>query len=321
MAQLKKKRKLSARTVISRVLLSAGAACILFVIVSEAIDYPWQVLFSDEQALNEQTLPEPKPPEIEFIDARLSAEQSKPTAPPVTEAPEEPKAEAPAPLPEGGDGYLNFNTVKSLPTANYPTLVLLGTIKIPKLKISVNIVEDTNARSLLAGVGHIPYTPAIGEKGNTCLAGHRLARAMHPFRHLDKVAAGDTVILSNGAHTYIYTVKSSFIVDKSENWVLGKVDDIEYCATLITCTPVGSEAQRIIVRCELTDIDGMPPADFFAAQKPETMPGDAEDQDPSTEPPEGEATLPTEETSSTEGETPEIPETLPADSDEAVADG
>ncbi len=268
-------KRRSARIIISRVLIIVGAAFILFAAGYEAVGYPWRILFTDSSELNIDRLPDPTPPDVDYIDALLESwedpydnepEPSASVAPSIEQppSPDTPSGE----LPGQGDNYLNFDKAESKPKVSYPPAVLIGAVKIPKLDVSVNLVEGTGTRDLLVGAGHVSSTPEMGSKGNAVVAGHRVTRSMHPFRHLDKMEAGDTVILKNDSHTYTYSTVEWFIVKNTENWVMGKVEEIPYCLTLVTCHPVGSARERLILRAELIDIDGIPPEEFYSSPEP-----------------------------------------------------
>ncbi len=243
------KKKQSRRKLLSRVLIMLGSLLIAVALISEAMDYPWQILFQDAETLNETQLADPELPDVEFFDARGQDYEAQPYLEEVGD------------LPIEGDSYLNFQSAKGLDGS----LVLLGNIKIPRLGVTANVVEGVGAKALLAGIGHVSYSPGIGQPGNCVLAGHRVARTMHIFRHLDKVAPGDLVVLSNGDHIFTYTVTANFVVGKKDTWVLGETD-AQYGLTLLTCTPLGVWNQRIIVRAELTDVDGLTPAEFYGAK-------------------------------------------------------
>lgn len=251
-------KRRSAKKIVSRVLIITGAACILFAAAYEAIGYPWQILFKGQDELNADSLPDPSPPNVDYIVSLY--EDWEP--PQETDEPE---------LPGADDGYLNLagpDTASSL-----PPITLLGWVKVPKLEVSVNLLEGTGTQELLVGAGHVRSTPAVGAKGNCVIAGHRVTRVMHPFRHLDKMKEGDLVVLENDMHTYTYSaVGTPFAVKNTENWVMGEVKEIDYCLTIVTCHPVGSARERLILRCKLIDIDGMSPEAFYARPSPSRTP-------------------------------------------------
>src|SRR5262245_23446569 len=81
---------------------------------------------------------------------------------------------------------------------------LVGRVEIPRLKLSVMVVEGTDDRALLRGVGHLQHTAFPGELGNVTLAGHRDTY----FRRLKGIARGDTIRFSTPDGSFAYHVDS-----------------------------------------------------------------------------------------------------------------
>src|SRR5450759_385652 len=50
---------------------------------------------------------------------------------------------------------------------------LLGRLEVPRLGLSVIVLEGDDSRALNLGLGHIPGTPLPWANGNSALAGHR----------------------------------------------------------------------------------------------------------------------------------------------------
>jgi sortase A len=122
---------------------------------------------------------------------------------------------------------------------------IIGRIEIPKVSLSVIIMEGTQGKTLRRGAGHIIGTALPGQTGNVGIAGHRDSF----FRPLREVRKGDEVTLTTVAATYTYKVDSISVVDPSNVSVLE--DSGGSILTLVTCFPfdfVGSAPQRFIVR-------------------------------------------------------------------------
>ncbi|MDF2949509.1 MAG: hypothetical protein K0R07_1544 [Sedimentibacter sp.] len=124
--------------------------------------------------------------------------------------------------------------------------VISGLVEIPRLKVSAAILEGTDDSALKYAIGHYPGLGKIGEQGNYVLLGHRNYVYGHFFRNLDKLKVGDEVIIQKDTETYTYVVYESFVVSPEEVWVLEQTQDA--IITLITCTPVGTYTDRLIVR-------------------------------------------------------------------------
>ncbi len=121
-----------------------------------------------------------------------------------------------------------------------------GIIEIPKLGVKAAILEGTDDRALKYTVGHYPQTANPGEKGNCVLLGHRNYVYGHFFRRIDELKAGDQVVIKKDTYTYTYIVTESFVVSPEEVWVLDTTEDA--ILTMITCTPMVTYTDRLIVR-------------------------------------------------------------------------
>jgi sortase A len=130
-----------------------------------------------------------------------------------------------------------------------PALVhgLIGRIDIPRLGVSVMIIEGTSGRTLRRAVGHISGTALPGQPGNVGLSGHRDTF----FRPLRNIQTNDIITVTTQFGEYRYRVISTRIVDPSNVTVLNPGGN--EMLTLVTCYPfyfVGSAPNRFIVRAE-----------------------------------------------------------------------
>lgn len=121
-----------------------------------------------------------------------------------------------------------------------------GIIEIPKLNVRAAILEGTDDRALKYTVGHYPGTANPGEKGNSVLLGHRNYLYAHYFRRLNELNPGDEIIIRKDLDAYTYIVTESFVVSPQDVWVLDDTGDT--MVTLITCTPIITYTDRLIVR-------------------------------------------------------------------------
>lgn len=121
----------------------------------------------------------------------------------------------------------------------------IGRMRIPRLGISVMVVEGVDSSELELGAGHVPGTALPGQPGNVAVAGHRDTF----FRKLRDLRQNDTIEITTLSGTYDYSVGSMEIVDPSDTDVLRPTDDPEL--TLVTCFPftyIGPAPRRFIVR-------------------------------------------------------------------------
>jgi sortase A len=124
---------------------------------------------------------------------------------------------------------------------------IVGRLEVPRIGISVMVVEGTDDSDLKRAVGHIPGTALPGESGNVGIAGHRDTF----FRPLRSVQRDDTITLSTLQATYRYRVVSMNVVRPEDTRVLYPTG--RDSLTLVTCYPfdyVGSAPERFIVHAE-----------------------------------------------------------------------
>jgi len=124
---------------------------------------------------------------------------------------------------------------------------LLGRLEIPRLGLSVMVVEGVNSGELKRAVGHIPGTALPGDGSNVGIAGHRDTF----FRPLRLIHSNDLIDLNTTVGTYRYRVVSTKVVSPADVQLL--YPNGKDTLTLVTCFPfyyVGSAPQRFIVRAE-----------------------------------------------------------------------
>lgn len=116
------------------------------------------------------------------------------------------------------------------------------------------INEDSFQESLKNGVVHYPFTAKPGERGNVVIFGHSSGQIWAPgnykfiFSRLEQLKKDDKVFISYQGVKYIYKIDSTTIVAPTDVSVLQPTND--NTLTLITCHPVGSNAERLIVRAK-----------------------------------------------------------------------
>ncbi len=141
-------------------------------------------------------------------------------------------------MASAGRGAENLSATASAGSA-------IGRIEIPRIGISVIVLEGDDQRTLRSGAGHIPGTALPGEEGNVAIAAHRNTF----FRPLRNIRKNDVILLSSVESTSLYRVESTEVVEPSHTEVLDNTDTPTL--TLITCYPffyVGAAPNRFIVR-------------------------------------------------------------------------
>jgi sortase A len=124
---------------------------------------------------------------------------------------------------------------------------LIGRLEIPRLGLSVMLMEGDDAKTLRRAVGHIPGTPLPGHAGNVAFSGHRDTF----FRSLRNIRENDIILVTTLQGAYRYRVVSTRIVAPHDVSVLNAGQG--EILTLVTCYPfyfVGAAPDRFIVRAE-----------------------------------------------------------------------
>jgi sortase A len=117
---------------------------------------------------------------------------------------------------------------------------LFGRLEVPRLNMSVMVMEGIAANTLRLGVGHIPGTPLA-------FAGHRDTF----FRPLKDIKVDDTIRLTTPDGIVDYRVTNTRIVTPNDTSVLDETSD--KTLVLVTCYPfyyIGPAPKRFIVEAE-----------------------------------------------------------------------
>lgn len=124
----------------------------------------------------------------------------------------------------------------------------LGRLRIPSLGVKFVFVEGANPDQLEKGPGHYAGTALPGEHGTVGVAGHRTT-FLAPFRHIDALHKGDSILLQMPYGRFRYEVEGSIVVSPGNTRSLRPVKHDRLVLT--TCTPLFSAAQRLVVTARL----------------------------------------------------------------------
>ena len=131
---------------------------------------------------------------------------------------------------------------------------IIGVLEIPAMELTMPVYLGASDTHLAAGAAMLGNTsaPIGGDNTNCVIAGHRGWRGADYFRHIDKLAVGDTVKLTNLWETLTYTVSDIQIIQPHEVEKI-KIQPNRDLLTLLTCHPYASGGkQRYVVYCERT---------------------------------------------------------------------
>lgn len=129
---------------------------------------------------------------------------------------------------------------------------IIGVLEIPAMELIMPVYLGASDAHLAAGAAVLGNTsaPIGGDSTNCVIAGHRGWRGADYFRHIDKLAVGDTVRLTNLWETLTYTVADIQIIQPHEVDKI-KIQQDRDLLTLLTCHPYASGGrERYVVYCK-----------------------------------------------------------------------
>ena len=134
------------------------------------------------------------------------------------------------------------------PSVRRPIQVI-GSIHIPKIGLDTDLRDQITQESIDIGPSHWPGTALPGGFGNAVIAGHRSSHSA-PFHDLGALTNGDSIVLiDNLGRPFTYKVTEMFVVNPSAMWITEQAPG--HTLTIFTCHPIGSSAQRLVVRATL----------------------------------------------------------------------
>ena len=121
----------------------------------------------------------------------------------------------------------------------------IGTLSIPRLKVTARIYVGVTDTQFNLGVGEWPGSPLPGTTGNIVIGGHRTS-GHRPFANINKLKIGDEIQITRGAQTFKYVVSKSMVVSKTAMWITKPTPTATL--TLFSCHPVGKTSHRFVIR-------------------------------------------------------------------------
>jgi sortase A len=121
---------------------------------------------------------------------------------------------------------------------------VLGRIDIPRIALSVIVLQGTTSQTLRLGAGHIEGTALPGESGNVGIAGHRDTF----FRGLKDIRKEDEIQLQTTSGIARYEVDWIQITVPDDGAIVATTPDSTL--TLVTCYPfhyIGAAPERFVV--------------------------------------------------------------------------
>jgi LPXTG-site transpeptidase (sortase) family protein len=254
-------RRARAAMLASRLLLAAGIILILLAGGSQLYAMYAQMRWERAQAaLTTQFLPVPTMPSSQPLQPTMVPTVAA-TATPVAGTPVQSVAVATATVEKSPGTATPAPSATPTPTPDDRSDP--GRLVIPKLKVNTQIVvvplvnRQWDVSHILYEAGLLDGTGWPGRPGNAALSGHvsLKGRGDGPFRWLEKLAAGDDIIIDQGTMRYTYHVNNVKVVLPTDVSVLAPTENATL--TLITCTDwdfLNAEySKRMIVTATLVD--------------------------------------------------------------------
>ncbi|QAY63808.1 class C sortase [Xylanimonas allomyrinae] len=133
----------------------------------------------------------------------------------------------------------------------------IGWVSIPAIDVSLPVYRDTTDASLSRGVGHwYGSSLPVGGEGHAVLASHSGLPEADLFTRLEDVQVGDWFSVSAAGEVLYYVVDDIRVVEPQAVDAVETVPGKDY-VTLVTCTPIGVNSDRLLVR----GVRGDPPAE------------------------------------------------------------
>ncbi|MGA2667219.1 MAG: sortase [Patescibacteria group bacterium] len=165
--------------------------------------------------------------------------------------------------------FYNYSFGKKTPSQAAPTPPQFNptdqaTLSVPKISVSAPIIWNVDINNytdqLLLGVVQFKGTALPGQNGNIFITGHSsyYSWVKSPYKAvfalLDKLNVGDKIYIQYQNSTYTYQVNDSKVVSPNAMQVLGSGS--KPTLTLMTCVPVGTNLNRLIVTADQIGVSG-----------------------------------------------------------------
>lgn len=128
---------------------------------------------------------------------------------------------------------------------------LMARLRIKKIDLDLPVYHGTQDATLLKGLGHLRGTslPVGGLGTRSVITGHRGLASAEMFTRLDEIDKGDSFTIEVFDEILTYKVIEKIVVNPDETKKIAAVPGKDL-VTLITCTPLGINTQRILVTGE-----------------------------------------------------------------------
>lgn len=128
---------------------------------------------------------------------------------------------------------------------------VMSWVEIPRINVRLGVYHGTEEPELMAGAGHLEMTslPVGGESAHCVISAHSGMPTARMFDDIHDLVAGDVFVLWTLGEPYAYRVTGSEVVQPVDVSGLRIEQGRDLC-TLVTCTPIGVNSQRLLVHAE-----------------------------------------------------------------------
>ena len=272
--RLKKAKGRRRRRSLTELVVTALALCIVLACVFVGLVIAYRTQVGPGMGAQSPVAEEAEPTTVASLPTTVATFTPAPAiAPSTTESePDAPTAApgAPTSIPEPA---LPFPTPRTRqPSDSPPSRLAIPAISldIPVVPVGIKTVRDIGGTRVVWA--DVPNAAAFhqtsaypGNPGNTVLNGHRDVQGS-VFRNLNKVEAGDEILVYAGDAEYLYYVAETLVVPEAFASTRQRKENLrligympEERLTLITCTPIGLATHRLLVIAKPPE-DTAPPA-------------------------------------------------------------
>lgn len=148
----------------------------------------------------------------------------------------------------------------------------IGHIQIPTIDLDIPIRAGTSEEVLQTSAGHLEGTslPIGGNSTHTVITAHSGLPTAKLFTDIKDMKKGDRFYIHNIAETLAYEVDQIKVIEPSNFKDLVVVSGHDY-ATLLTCTPIGINTHRLLVRGHRVPYDKAVDDQFVADNKKDLL--------------------------------------------------
>lgn len=143
--------------------------------------------------------------------------------------------------------------IKKPEKLDVPDKIVISKIEVDAPLVEAKSVGEQDILDALGyGVAHYPNTPLPGEVGNVFVTGHSSnyfwegGKYNYVFSLLNKLRAGDDIVVYYDGVRYVYQVFEVVVVDSKDISVMNQTGDS--ILSIMTCDPPGTSWSRRIVK-------------------------------------------------------------------------